>query len=507
MASDSLQHWLGERVQTARRAGTPGHDLLVWCDPRQEWRELLATLCRQRGLELWADAKEHELALRDRFVRAARKPAIVWLPRARHEVTWFKVCELGAAAVWETTLVQALREYGVDLPADREAELVGLLPAHAREWFAAPLAQWAELTPGTAKMTLVDDSRVLEVLAGPADEFRKLQDDSRFAIFARRAVEDFGLPDPTGQNEASWRVAATARLLATDAAAALPDRAPREGEHLIAAGLTRNRALKLLADWQHHIDHLVAYEEQAVAADKLLGLAHWAQGLAPQLPGPLASRAAEAALLEALAERLVQVGDVPALLKALADLTPGVAAHQQAFWGARAQQVVAWADFHVLATAAGVLRGLTGAEAQWRTVDDAVAWYAGQGWRLDTVTEQLHREAPHLPAKLRELRERLRLACLRRVDETNRVFSDLLTQAPGKLAAGQSVGELLAGELAREKTATAIILLDACSLHLGQALAAQLNAGQAVARATVHTAFAPVPSITPLGKAFAGKLS
>ncbi|MBI2481029.1 MAG: hypothetical protein HYV60_21060, partial [Planctomycetia bacterium] len=65
---------------------------------------------------------------------------------------------------------------------------------------------------------LVDDHRLLETLAGEAGEFDRLRADDLFEIFARRATEDFGLPDPSGADEQAWRVATTACLLCTDAA-------------------------------------------------------------------------------------------------------------------------------------------------------------------------------------------------------------------------------------------------------------------------------------------------
>ena len=67
------------------------------------------------------------------------------------------------------------------------------------------------LTPGNAKGTLVDDHRMLQVLAGPRGEFDCLREEGRFDIFARRSTEDFGMPDPKELGEEPWRVAATAR--------------------------------------------------------------------------------------------------------------------------------------------------------------------------------------------------------------------------------------------------------------------------------------------------------
>ena len=54
---------------------------------------------------------------------------------------------------------------------------------------------------GNARGALIDDARMLQVLAGETGEFDHLRTDGRFDFFANRAVKDLGLPDPTGKAE------------------------------------------------------------------------------------------------------------------------------------------------------------------------------------------------------------------------------------------------------------------------------------------------------------------
>src|SRR5262249_51848878 len=163
--------------------------------------------------------------------------------------------------------LQALREYGVDVSRDHEDELVGLLPAHAREWFDKPKATWKELTPGNAKGALVDDHRMLQALGGTSGEFDSLRAEARFDIFARRCPEDFGLPDPRELGEESWRVAAPARLLCTEAAEGSPRELPREPDEIVGPGLPRNRSLHLLKQWQHDIRYIGSFERLVPQAE------------------------------------------------------------------------------------------------------------------------------------------------------------------------------------------------------------------------------------------------
>src|SRR5438105_2652412 len=117
--SDSFQTWLCREIRDVldHRSTTP--PLLVWCDPDRAWLDLLAASAEADGFELWrpqAGPDEfYELLVRDRFHSTPRAARVVWLPCARVDITWFKVFELEAEAVWEKTLLAALREYGVEI--------------------------------------------------------------------------------------------------------------------------------------------------------------------------------------------------------------------------------------------------------------------------------------------------------------------------------------------------------------------------------------------------------
>lgn len=227
---------------------------------------------------------------------------MIWLPAAREDIGYFKVFELQAAEVKELTLPEALSAYEVDIPSDQLSDLKPLLAAHAREWFDRPRSAWKELTPGTAKGTLVDDDRILEVLATPDMTFYDLKVDNRFGVFARRIAEDIGLPGPKDDDPQGWRVQAVAALLCTDAAAKCPENPPGE-ERIVPPGPTRDRALKLLTRWQRQIDLLDSFEDLATKADGTTSLQYWAKNLEGANP-PLSSPIAETTLFSAEVERL-----------------------------------------------------------------------------------------------------------------------------------------------------------------------------------------------------------
>jgi len=502
VSADSFQQWLIGEIQSVLARQSPTPPFILWCDPDREWLELLRVAAQAGGIELWADPDAHELSIRDRFANAPQAQRVIWLPVARGELTWFKVFELEAEEVWERNLLTALRDYGVTIPREHESDLLPILPAHAREWFGKPQCTWQELTPGNAKGALVDDHRMLQVIAGEPGEFGLLREEERFAIFARRSVDDFGFSDPTNMDEESWRVTTTAYMLCTDAAAGNPQTPPNESERIIQSGLPRDRALKLLKAWQANVHYMAAFERLAQQADTTIGLTFWARNLSTP-PRAKTSRAVEETLFTQYAEKLERIEDIETLVGMLEKQLQLFKDRESGFWGRLATNKVGWNYLVQLAHAASLLAENAQIEATWQVAIDAVTWYTTRGWKLDEVGETLFSESHDLPASLFPVRLRLRRAYLRATDRIGQAFSELIAHAPGELMKLPSAGEVLLEKLAAKKVPTALLILDACRLDLGERLAALFNHGEPAKRAEVITALAPIPSITPLGMAFA----
>jgi hypothetical protein len=504
--NSSFRDWLCREIREvlSRQNGIP--PLMIWCDPDGSWLDLLRECAQADGFNLLAPVDghegDHELIVRDRFYTAERSPCIVWLPCDRDSISWFKPFELEAEEVWEKNLLTALREYGVEISREHEDDLVGLLPAHAREWLDKPKATWKELTPGNAKGALIGNERMLQILAGSAGEFDRLREEDRFDIFVRRAVEDFGLPDPTGADETEWRVAATACLLCTDAAAGNPQDPPAEPERIIGTGLPRKNSLDLLRDWQYDIRYIPSYETLVPRAEATIGLTYWARNLSA-LPRSRSSRAVEEAMFSQIVDRLDRFEDVDALIDELERGIQTWKDREHGFWGREATQKVGWRFLVELADVASLLVENKATESHWTALTDATDWYSDVGWKLDWAGEQLFKEQPDLPSGLNGIRSRLRRGYLRTMDRVGRAFSKFLEKDSDKLNALPSAGEVLLAELEKQSTPTAIVFLDACRLDIGHRLRDLLNQGEPAQRASVSVSVAPVPSITAIGMAFA----
>jgi hypothetical protein len=497
---ETLRTWLRSEIRAILGRKTAPPPLVLWCDPEGTWRDLLKAAAEGGTFELWADG-EHELVLRDRLLKAAPGPRVLWLPVSCDEIGYLKVFELQAELVWTESLVSALARFGVEIARDHEVELRDMLRAYAVERVDQPRSAWRDLTPGSAKSALVDDDQILLALARQSVRIVDVIGEERLKVFTRRATEDFGLPAPVLGKDDDWRTAATARLLVTEAAARVPAEPPGEGDKIIPPGAARERALKMLDRWQKHIELMSAFEDLACRADATTSLLYWGRNVSGAVPA-LASRAAEEALFQKETEQLAQLEEFEPLASRLEEREPLYAAHARGFWGGRAEQKVAWSSLVALARAAVLIRQQAGVEKTWKTAREAVAWFTTFGWAVDHQGEQLFRDDAGLPGGLHGVRAGLRRAYLRHLDRCNAAFSELLHHQ-----GVASLGLPLAGEvLAKARPAKdpmAVLVLDACRYDLGARIAEAFNQGEPARRAEVLAARAPLPSITALGMVFA----
>lgn len=497
---DTLRSWLRSEVATVLRRKVTPSPLVVWCDPEGAWRDLLKAAAEGGAFELWAEG-EHELILRERLLKTAPAPRVVWIPVASDEIGYLKVFELHAELVWTESLVSALARFGVEMARDHEAGLRDMLRAYAVERVDQPRSSWRDLTPGSAKSALVDEDQILLALARSNTRIVDVIGEERLSVFTRRVTEDFGLPAPVLGKDDDWRTAATARLLVTEAAARVPAEPPGEGDKIIPPGTARDRALKMLDRWQKNIELMSAFEDRAREADGTTSLVYWARNLPGTIPA-LASRATEEVLFQKEIDHLAQLEEFEPLARRLEERESFYAGHARGFWGGRAEQKVAWNNLVALTRAAVLIRQQVGVEKTWKAAREAVAWFTASGWEVDRQGEQLFRDDAGLPGGLHGVRARLRRAYLRHIDRCNAAFSELLHHQGVASLELPFAGELLA-KVRTSKEPMAVLVLDACRYDLGARIAEMLDKGEPARRAEVQTARAPLPSITALGMAFA----
>jgi hypothetical protein len=496
MSDQSFKSWLQDQIRTALSKPVTPPPFIFWCDPRRQWRELLHKTCGDE-IELWTD-ESHELLRRHRFVKEERRPRVIWIPRGRSALSYLRVFE-GEARFWEMNLLEALREYGVEISRNQEDEFREDLLAYALAKVDEPLSRWKTITPDE----LISTELILATLADPGKPIEDRIGEEKRNMFNRRVTADFGLPEPDIEQPDQWRVRVVACLLATDIAQKLGK--DSFAERVIPPGNSRKRALALLEQWQRDIQLLPHLETLAVQADALLNLQPLLANGPCSLSEPLASFKAETTLFREELNRIEAFDKFQEMALYLARRADLYRRHAMGFWGQQANRKVPWQSLSIFSQAAEVLRKNDGVEDGWHDLKQAISWYLEDGWQVDAYGEALLQEWPAPDESLGAVQKALRHAFVRTLDRTNSVFAELAAKDRfwPQQAGLPYAGEALKIRLDEKGDPAAVIVVDAFRFELSMRLAQRINEEQAATIATVSACMAPVPTTTELGMAYA----
>jgi hypothetical protein len=346
---DSFKNWLLEQIQSVLSKPTEPAPFILWCDPAREWEEILRKTCGE-AVELWAH-EGHELLLRHRFVREERHPRVVWTPIGKGDLRYFKVFE-GEATLREMSLLEALREFGVEITRAQEDEVKEDLLAYALAKFDEPLSRWKKITPDE----LISTGTILSVLADAGKPIADRISPERLHLFKRRVTADFGFPEPNLDDPDTWRIRTVARLLATDAALKLGQEAYPTSDWVIPPGNSRKRALELLGQWQRDLQLLPRFEALAGKADALLNISSLLGQDFNKLSEPLASYKGEKALFQNEINQIKQFDHFLELATYLGRKGEFYRKHARGFWGEWSKKRVPWDVLAGFGQAAQILR-------------------------------------------------------------------------------------------------------------------------------------------------------
>lgn len=497
MAAESFFQWLTDRITEIGDRARSDAALILWCDPELMWKDLLEPSAEAAGFELWIDSEMHELEIRERIFSSNTLPRIIWLPRSKDQITYLKVIELSADYVWETSLPNALIEYGV--PVAKIDELGSSVAAFALVQFKQPLSAWTNVTDRDT----CDDSCILDMIAGNVEVWDELQRTGRFAIFQRRVTQEFGLPPPEGKTIDEWQKKTVAVLLCTDAAHKYPEYPFSDPSCIIGNERQWKKAEPFLHQWMKRIDLIESFENIVPLAETITPLRFWVQDVS-LARDPVASYIVEFELWKKELQIIQSLESDDDLVQYLNQHFDVYSNHAAGFWGKDAHERIAWHHLVSLAQLAQQLHGEKGCAVLWRTPKDAVSWYVNRGWKTDIAGEELFRDEEGLSNEVLKVRTRLRKTYLHHLDSVNRAFSELIAQADIESLdlrfGGSKLGEINPSREVKEPVA--ILILDACRYDIGSRLAEKVNLGEPAERAIVEPVMAPLPTITPLGMAF-----
>lgn len=489
---ESFKKWLRSKINEILQ--NKNH-FILWLDPKNQWREILNNTY-ENHYQIWI-GEEHELKTRYKIENTEKEPRVIYVQKSREELTYLKVYEHQAAKVIQSTLVQALAEYGVLIPRETQEEIQDQLPTLVKEWLDKPKSHWKELTAGNVRDTIIDNEMILEILS---DKNPNLLSPEKQNLFTRRVIEELGLPDPTNTDPHIWRTRALASMLYAEATQQNPQDPPPRTEKTIDEP-QREKALRLLTRWSKRIDLVPKLQELIKQSDETASLRYWAESR-QSLPPPLMSKQAETLFFIKETQTLNQ----KSLDQNITHLKQNIQKyqeHSEAFWGnpRYVDAPIPWKKLAELSETAIILHHNQDTYKNWKTTQDAVNWYTDTGWKIDHAAENLFINHQELPGKLLSFRATLQKHYTRFLDHTNQTFSELLAAQGIESIDLQYAGEITENYIKTKET-TAFLVLDACRYELGQRLTEKINTAEPVKRAQIKTSIAPIPTITELGMAY-----
>lgn len=489
----TLQHLIAQHVHRVLDM-YPGA-WMVWCDPRGDWGPLLQRVAASGGkrgfallsiTESTAGETGSPASRRDLQERIeARESFVLHVTAASNDLGWLWAQALLSECIYELALRDQLLDWGWRPKSIKIGdEEVAVL---ARQYLKQDPAEWGAggLQPN---LTLL-----LDVLAGGAE----LDPDDRMML--DMTTEQAGLPKYDDHNVARWRIDALVWLLVTQAHQVAPQVVGEHHAYLIARE-KRAFALELLGRWRDSLRLSKRLHAQILEADRIAALGNDMQQATLQ-HSPFLSYAAEHAVFTNVCTDLAQQSGRQ-LLEALAALYSDLQRHvQEGFWSYRDSrshpQSIPWNELARLSAATRMLIEAAPPK-DWANPAEAVAWYTGDGWRVDKAGEELLRNLPRPAPELLALITPLRMAYRARWEGYLLQWTELWSAAGCPVPALASAGTWAAAWL-KESQATAMIVADALRYDLGMTLAEQLNEREGAERASVVPARTALPTITALG--------
>jgi PglZ domain len=472
---------------------------MTWCDPRGDWGPLLQRVAERDGSQGFTLVSISEqtageigspasrCALQERI--DTKESFVLHITTTSDNLGWLWTQALLSECIYDHSLREQLLAWGWRPQSVKTGD--DEVAALARQYLKQDPAEWGGggLQP--------NPTLLLSVLVGGATP----NTDDRMVL--DMTIEQAGLPSFEEQNVARWRTYALVWLLVTQAYQIAPD-VVGEGHAYLITAEKRGVALNLLDRWLDSLSLSKGLHEAILEADRIAGLGNDMTN-ATIKHGPFLSHAAERAIYANTCASLAQQSGRE-LLEALTLRTDDLQRHAQGFWSYKDASShphsLPWGELARLGTSVQMLLDASPLK-DWANPDEAITWYAKNGWRVDKVGEELLRNLDKPTPELLTIITPLRQAYRARWEDYMIKWSEIWTACGCPVPDLHNAGAWVAELLKESKRATAMIVADALRYDLGMTLAAQLNKREGAERAIVSAARTALPTITALGMGMA----
>lgn len=492
----------GLRAEFNEYFQSPNAELIVWLDPSTQWKGVIEHLKNDfRVVEYKGSQLEVKAEVELTWKKGERPKFVLYLPGlTRDSLTVLKEYEF-LGKVFEETILQSFRRWGIDFEREHEAELKKILPILVTKFATRDSAFWQHrLTPKNLREILFDDETVRKMLAAQETTTKELKTSETYEIFRDFAEDRFGGPNLRDTPLGEWARLFTAYLILTEVRSGAEDLSSFPQFAVGHAADRHERAcLSFLRDWMRNETYKEDFKRLSHDVEATYNLSSWAAGLS-QFPDCESSLTVEKALETRILSQInniTTIDEFRSVLSADAEVVEQMAEH---FWS-REEVIVAWRALHLgnhLVTAIdSCITAVEGIDLP----SVLVKKYVGDWWEIDR-DYRIYRANYDGKNRLDKLSTQLIFIYRDFQNQLNEKFSDLIEREESLQIGGlEKQSDFWATSVAPSRKKRAVFLVDALRFELACDLKERLEAAVRDAQIKCIPLLANVPTLTSIGMA------
>lgn len=477
-------------------------ELILWLDPAGQWKGIVERLKDEfRTVEYKGSQLEVKAEVELTWAKGEHPKYVLYLPGlSRESLTVLKEYEF-SGKVFEQTILQAFRRWGMEFDQQHEAELGKILPVLASHFATKGRAFWKDrLTPKNVRALLFDEENVRKMLAASEITERELKESEVYEVFCDYVEDTFGGPRVSDYEAAIWAQRFTAYLMLTEVRAhsEKPSSFP-VFEITWADDRHEAQCLAFLRDWMRNATYKEDLKRLIGQVEKRYDLTTWASGLSEPTKCQASLKVeqiAEKAILSQI-NSLQNLSELRQFLSVRSEVIGDMAEH---FWSVEGE-IVAW---RALDLARRIVEAIEHCSRELDSVGspgDLAGKYCDSWWEIDRDYRSFRKRYDG-EDKLSSLSRQVLAVYREFQNNLNGKFVSLLVQQKTiKIEGLESQRDFWERYVGASKKKRAVFLVDALRFELARELVERMEQEVRDIRVSCQPFVASTPTLTPIGMA------
>lgn len=481
---------------------SPNAELIMWLDPSTQWNGVIKHLKTDfRVVEFKGSQLEVKAEVELTRKKGDIPKFVLYLPGlTRNDLTVLKEYEF-SGKVFEETILQAFRRWGIDFEREHEDELEKILPISVTQYATKSKAFWPNpLTPENVRTLLFDDEDVRIMLAAPEATTKELTTRGSYEKFCDFVENQFGGPKLRDTEPKEWARLFTAYLMLTEvrSGAGHPLSFPQFAVSY-AEDRHEGKCHSFIRDWLRNGTYKEDFKRLSQDIEEIYDLSSWAASLS-EYPNSESSLSIEKTMENRILAQINNAKTVDECRNVLSGAVDVIEQMAEHFWS-REGDIVAW---RALQLGSNLVTAIDNGIAEIKEIDSSsslVKKYAEVWWKIDK-NYRSYRATYDGENRLSKLSMLITAIYRRFQNQLNETFSSLVEGAGSLQIEGiEKQSTFWANRVSQSKKKRAVFLVDALRFELALDLKERLKETFRDAQVTCTPLAANAPTLTPIGMA------